>query len=282
MTFLITNVLRGEIMELKELMNHINHWLEEILKDNYVGVYFHGSLRLGSFNPDKSDLDFIIVIKRKIDSKTKELIWDKMLENAHLFPKKGFEFSVVLEENCKNIKHPIPYELHGSRDWIEKYKQAKSLIINDDYKVDPDLASHFHVINVENDELDFGIPSKNVFSKVPLEYIIDSNYGDVLECVEEIVHNPPYCILNMCRFYALIKDGLTLSKYDGGKWALVNMNSSFNDVIELAMKDYMSDTSLDYSEERLKLFAEETIQIINNEMIARGLLSREEHSKTNM
>ena len=34
---------------------------------------------------------------------TKELLWDKMLENEGLFPKKGFEFSVVLEENCKNI-----------------------------------------------------------------------------------------------------------------------------------------------------------------------------------
>ncbi len=162
-------------MDIYELMKQVNEWVKEILQDNYVGVYFHGSLRLGSFNPNKSDLDFIIVVKEKINSETKQFIWDKMLENEQLFPKKGFEFSVVLEDNCRNIKHPIPYELHGSRDWIERYKEDKTIVINDDYKVDPDLASHFNVINVPNDKMDFGKPSKEVFSKVPKEYIIDCN-----------------------------------------------------------------------------------------------------------
>ena len=47
-------------MDIYELMKQVNEWVKEILQDNYVGVYFHGSLRLGSFNPNKSDLDFII------------------------------------------------------------------------------------------------------------------------------------------------------------------------------------------------------------------------------
>ncbi|MCE7215034.1 DUF4111 domain-containing protein [Campylobacter coli] len=187
-----------------------------------------------------------------------------MLENEQLFPKKGFEFSVVLEDNCRNIKHPIPYELHGSRDWIERYKEDKTIVINDDYKVDPDLASHFNVINVPNDKMDFGKPSKEVFSKVPKEYIIDSNYSDTLDCVEEIVNNPVYCILNLCRFYALIRDDLTLSKYDGGKWALENMNSNYNDVIKNAMEDYLSDTNNSYDNTRLKEFAQEAISLIND------------------
>ena len=104
-------------MDIYDLMKQVNEWVKEILQDNYVGVYFHGSLRFREvFNPNKSDLDFIIVVKEKINSETKQFIWDKMLENEQLFPKKGFEFSVVLEDNCRNIKHPIPYELHGSRD----------------------------------------------------------------------------------------------------------------------------------------------------------------------
>nr|WP_079745843.1 nucleotidyltransferase domain-containing protein [Campylobacter jejuni] len=52
-------------MDIYELMKQVNEWVKEILQDNYVGVYFHGSLRLGSFNPNKSDLDFIIVVKEK-------------------------------------------------------------------------------------------------------------------------------------------------------------------------------------------------------------------------
>ena len=251
-------------MDVKKLMIEVNEWVKEILKDNYVGVYFHGSLRLGSFNPDRSDLDFIIVVKNKLSLEVKEKLFDKMLENENLFPKKGFEFSVVLEENCINIKHPVPYELHGSRSYTERYKKDKSIAINDDYKVDPDLASHFNVINVPNDSMDFGKPSSEVFEKVPKEYVIDSNYQDTLDCAEEIVNNPVYCVLNLCRFYALIRNDLTLSKYDGGKWALENMDSNYNDIIKTAMEDYLNDKDSIYNEEELKEFAFEALNKINN------------------
>ena len=46
-------------MDIYDLMKQVNEWVKEILQDNYVGAYFHGSLRLGSFNPNKSDLDFM-------------------------------------------------------------------------------------------------------------------------------------------------------------------------------------------------------------------------------
>ena len=33
----------------------------EILQDNLVGVYLHGSSVMGCFNPEKSDIDLIVV-----------------------------------------------------------------------------------------------------------------------------------------------------------------------------------------------------------------------------
>lgn len=253
-------------MNVNKLMEQVNIWIKEILEDNYVGIYFHGSLRLGSFNPNKSDLDFIIVVKEKMDFITKQKICDKMLENEVLFPKKGFEFSVVLEKYCREFVYPTPYELHMSKDWIEKYNSDKNLVINDDYKVDPDLASHFNVINVPNDSMDFGLSSKELFMKVPKQYVLDSNYGDVLDCVNEIIGNPVYCVLNLCRFYALIKEDLTLSKYDGGKWALENMNSNYKFVIQAAMDEYLNDDKMNCTEDVLKAFAAEAIELINIEM----------------
>lgn len=71
-------------------------------------------------------------------------------------------------------------------------------------------------------------------------------------------------LLNLCRFYALIRDDLTLSKYDGGKWALENMDSNYNDVIKNAMEDYLSDTNNSYDNTRLKEFAGEAISLIND------------------
>lgn len=248
-----------EKIEIKQLMANIDEWMKEILEDNYVGVYFHGSLRLGSFNPDKSDLDFIVVVKHKMDYSTKERICNRTLENISLFPKKGCELSVVLEEHCKNIVHPIPYEMHVSGN-----ADKQNIILSDDDKTDPDLASHFNTINVENKEFDFGKPSKEVFSKVPKQYVIDSNYQDTLSCAKEITGNPVYCILNLCRFYAMITEDLTLSKYDGGKWALENKDFHYHDVIQSAMEDYMGSTNNRYDAEKLKSFAQESINLIDD------------------
>ena len=68
----------------------------------------------------------------------------------------------------------------------------------------------------------------------------------------------------MCRFLALIRDGVTLSKYDGGKWALENMNSNYNEIIKKAMDDYISDTDNAYDDSTLNDFAQETISMIND------------------
>ena len=127
--------------------------------------------------------------------------------------------------------------------------------------------------------MDFGKPSKEVFAKVPKEYIIDSNYGDTLECVTEITNNPVYCILNLCRFYALIKEDLTLSYYDGGKWALENMGSSYNEVIKKAMDDYLSDTKNTYDNDELREFAKEAIEKINNCLSKNKVIAKQIYKK---
>ena len=45
--------------------NLINSYVshsKEILGENLVGIYLHGSLAMGCFNPQKSDIDLIIVV----------------------------------------------------------------------------------------------------------------------------------------------------------------------------------------------------------------------------
>ncbi len=251
--------------DILKCMAQVNLNIKEILKGNYIGVYFHGSLRLGSFNPYKSDLDFIIVVKDKLNSDTKRKICDWMMSNKEMFPKKGFEFSVVLEKYCRCFIYPTPYELHMSRVWEEKYLSDAYSVINDNYKTDCDLASHFNVINVANKAMDFGAPSELVFSKVPKKFVIASNWSDIRNAQEDILTSPTYTILNLCRFYAYIKEGVTLSKYDGGKWALSHLTDDFHNVIQLAMRDYISSFEIEYDKDILCDFAEKFMSLIKTE-----------------
>lgn len=48
----------------------INSFVEkskEILQDNLVGVYLHGSAVMGCYNPAKSDIDLTVVVKESIE-----------------------------------------------------------------------------------------------------------------------------------------------------------------------------------------------------------------------
>ena len=44
---------------------------KQILRDKLTGVYLHGSMAMGCFYPDKSDIDIIIVIEDDITDNQK-------------------------------------------------------------------------------------------------------------------------------------------------------------------------------------------------------------------
>ena len=44
---------------------------EEIIREKLTGIYLHGSLAMGCFNPDKSDIDLIIIIEENISDEQK-------------------------------------------------------------------------------------------------------------------------------------------------------------------------------------------------------------------
>ena len=50
---------------------------KRILRDNLIGVYLHGSLVMGCFNPQKSDIDLIIVIDKPISDSIKGHTWTR-------------------------------------------------------------------------------------------------------------------------------------------------------------------------------------------------------------
>ncbi|SHE36805.1 Nucleotidyltransferase domain-containing protein [Caldanaerobius fijiensis DSM 17918] len=50
--------------------NQINGLLKDVkccLKDNMVGIYLHGSLAMGCFNPEISDIDILVIIEQNLD-----------------------------------------------------------------------------------------------------------------------------------------------------------------------------------------------------------------------
>ena len=110
-------------MHYEQLINSFVEQSKEILGDNLVGVYLHGSLAMGCFNPQKSDIDLIVVVNGLLPDVVKRAYMEMVAALSASGPAKGIEMSIVLQRVCKPFVYPTPYELHfseGHRAWWEE------------------------------------------------------------------------------------------------------------------------------------------------------------------
>ena len=61
-------------------------------------------------------------------------------------------------------------------------------------------------------------------------------------CYSEITENTTYLVLNLARVLAFKREGLVLSKAEGGQWALENIPSEYHGIVKAALAEYDSDS----------------------------------------
>ena len=210
-------------------------------------------MAFGCYNPQISDIDFIVVTKHSPTFEEKKLIISYILHICSDVPAKGIEMSFVLESDCKNFVYPTPYQLHFSEYHKPYYINDIDGHINKLQGTDKDLAAHFTVINHAGITW-YGKEKEQVFSPVPAEYYTDSIKFDIESAKEDIFDNPMYIILNLCRVYAYIQNKLVLSKKDGGLWGIENI-PEYAQTIKKAYNIYSSNINTDFSSEELYDFA---------------------------
>ena len=238
-----------------DLINGFTERAKSILRNNLVGVYLHGSAVMGCFNPEKSDIDLIIVVDRPLSDPVKRAFLDMTVEFNALGPVKGIEMSIVRREVCKPFAYPTPYELHFSAGHMEWYQEDPDVYIREMNGTDKDLAAHFTIISKRGRCL-YGAPVKEVFAEVPRCDYWDSIWYDIEGAAEEITEYPMYLTLNLARVLAFQEEGLILSKKEGGEWALRHLPSEYRPLITDAMREYSENADVVYDKELSKRYAE--------------------------
>ncbi len=213
---------------------------QKILGDNLAGIYLHGSAAMGCFNEKKSDIDLLVVVDSALSDEIKRRYMDMVVELNTYAPKKGFELRIVKKNVCRPFIYPTPFELHFSNTHLQWYKTDPSDYIDRMKGVDKDLAAHFTIIYHRGKCL-YGEEIKDVFEKVSKEFYFDSIRNDIKDAREEIMTDPTYFILNLCRVLAYRKDGLILSKREGGNWGIDNVPGKYHSLILQALDEYSSD-----------------------------------------
>lgn len=230
-------------MENQELLDKLVKCICNIFENNLVGIYLHGSMAMGCFNPMKSDLDILVIVEDAVTDVQKKMFMEVIMTLNDGAPVKGIEMSLVRSEYCKNFVYPTPFDLHFSVMHLNWYKSNPEEYIEKMNGTDPDLAAHF-VITKNRGIVLYGKAISEVFGDIPIEAYLDSIKRDIMGAEAEIITNPIYIILNLCRVSAYVQDRLVLSKREGGEWGLKNIDGKYQGLIQEALICYTSDRNM--------------------------------------
>ena len=242
--------------DVKKLINDIVKSFRKTLKDNLVGVYLHGSLAMGCFNPNYSDIDMLIVVEREMNVEDKRLFIKDFLDaiKSKKIPKKGIEFSVIQIKYLRNFEYPTPFELHYSKMWREAYEQNR--VDFSKRNRDPDLAAHI-VVTLNRGICLYGKPIYDVFKPIPEKFYVESILYDAKDIERNPMEDPVYSILNLCRILYYLKERVVSSKKEAGEWAIEILPEDLKRLVNKALRIYMGDVKeIKWDERRVKNFVE--------------------------
>lgn len=252
-------------MYYQELINDFVAVCNRTLGNQLTGIYLHGSLAMGCFNSNSSDIDIIVIVESSISAIQKMSLMKQIVRLNRSAPAKGLEISFVKKEYCKPFIYPTPFELHFSPMHLQWFNDNPKDYIDKMNGEDKDLAAHFTIINKYGIIL-WGKEISAIFDDVPCKDYIDSICHDVKNAAQDILDNPVYVTLNLCRVLAYLRNGLILSKEEGGKWGIIHLEERYTPLIFQAQQCYKYNGAMQIDKNTSQQFADAMLKDIRYEL----------------
>jgi predicted nucleotidyltransferase len=204
--------------EIKNLVKDFSLRVQEILKENVVGIYLTGSISYGDFILERSDIDLLVVVKDKLNSSEIELvkILHKDIEEKYPSRKDRIECSYTPIYMLNEIFPPIE-----PRPWIGSGVLYPEAPYGNEWIINSYLLQEYGI---------------SIFGKAYKELLIKPI--DILEvqkaCVRDIFkeiepkirnneelydsHIQSYTVLNICRILYTVFNAKVGSKVVSAKW----------------------------------------------------------------
>ena len=209
-----------------------------VVGEDVVGVYLHGSLALGCFNPALSDIDLLVVTKRALTPEQRQALGRVLRRSGRI------EISFLAAPSLRPWRHPAPYDLHFTGS------DGSMLGPGEDH----DLAAHVSVTRHAGVAL-FGPPPNDVFPEVPWEDYEDSLRRDLAWSRDHSTEL--YGVLSPARIWATLSTKEIHSKDSGAAWALERAPAEFRPLLERAREMYRTgDQQHAFEREQVLRFAD--------------------------
>jgi predicted nucleotidyltransferase len=256
-------------LNVKKQINCLLDIMKTMPEIGLVGVYLHGSLVMGCFNPERSDLDILVITENFMTVNAKRFIIEKLLALSN--QPCPIEISFLSKANLSPWRFPTPFDLHYSEMWrdgnIKELENQAWQKWNEKTYTDPDLAAHI-TITLNRGICLYGEPANKVFPVIPEKDYQASILLDYRDARENMVEKPIYAILTFCRVYCYLFEKKIASKREGAIWGIEKLPGEFRSMIEKALAIYegnIEEGSID--EETLRefdLFINQKIDYFNS------------------
>ena len=154
-------------MNIQDQLERLISCFREILKTNLVGVYLHGSLATGCFNPRRSDIDLLFLTRRSLSPRSRCSVARALLSLSR--SPAPVELSVIKRADLHPWRHPCPYDFHYSESWRDRFVRFLAEPAHHwaaPESGDPDLAGHITILRSRGKAL-LGLPIDEVFPEIP-------------------------------------------------------------------------------------------------------------------
>jgi predicted nucleotidyltransferase len=193
--------------------------LRQLLGSNLSGMYVYGSLAFGCYNPARSDVDVLVVTRRRLSAETRRPLSGLL----HSLPR--LEISFLSHADLIPWRHPCPFDYHFSDDSE----------VHD--RTNVDLAAEVANARARGVAV-VGPPPAEAFPDVPEEDYLDTIVRDIRWARDRLDERPAYAVLNCCRGLAYSRERVIMSKAEGAEWGMRELPADFRPLAETALADY--------------------------------------------
>ena len=267
--------------EVNEVLNLLLQRVKRILGDRFVGMYLYGSLSSGDFDPETSDIDFLVV--------TTETLPDDIVARLEAMHQEPWATSLKRAG-----------ELEGSyvpRDLIRRHdpdgppcptvNEGKFYVeqLGSDWIIQRHVVREYGVI-VE------GPDPKTLIDRVGPDDIRGSVLGVLKEWWFPMLEDPSwlrehgskyhaFAVITMCRVLHALEHGTIVSKPRATAWAKKNLGNCWIHVIEKAVDPARADGNDGFLNETLNLiwFVREWTEKFEKQIRDRKILPEQNHQQ---
>jgi len=214
--------------------------VRDVLGEDAVGAYLHGSAVLGGLRPD-SDIDVLAVARRATTPEEKRVLIDRLLAMSGRGDPSGnarsIELTIVVASDIRPWQYPPRADFQYGDWWRSEFTRGE---LTPWSNPSPDLALLITMVLTGNATL-FGPPPAEVFDPVPQDDVIRAILEGIPGLLGDLESDTRNVVLTFARIWMTVATGVIRAKDAAADWALARLPEEHRPVLARARATYLGE-----------------------------------------